>query len=150
MVYTKHFVAFSHHGNQDVIDIIPLVEIISVKEFTLEKDSVPALGSDPETDASETMLEVSTRSGGYNSGLVYQIRAKSRKTLSNMSSDLQRLTRAAMEKAEAKSKFKKLQEKVAHNFNSDFTQGILALLICAVSFSSCLTRIELTNMNDFA
>jgi hypothetical protein len=131
MVYTKRLIAFARNGKQDVIDIIPLDEIISLKDMAVKNDQVTG-NDDEEEGISDVMVQLETRPDGYNSGRTYQIRSKSTKNVADILHDLCTLSKSAKERAAAKSKFRTMQGKVANIFNSDFVQRVLAFLIFAV------------------
>ena len=137
MVYTGKILAFSTIHDEDVIDLIPLDEIVNIKIVDFHVDNL-AHDDESEESSNKKVLRLETSQDGYNSGRVYQLRARSAKDFEDIEEDIKKLSSIARAKAEAKSKFRKSQEVVARIFNSDSFQLLSAILIIAVSSSSLL------------
>jgi uncharacterized protein YfcZ (UPF0381/DUF406 family) len=134
MVYTSRMVAFSRQGNDELTDIIPIKEIITVKEIEVYLSNSFIDREDDAGADDACAFEINTLPDGYNSGRSYKMRAASKKSQGTIIEDLTRLSAREREKSEAKSKFKKSQDKVAAVVNSNFVQRFLALLIITVLF----------------
>jgi hypothetical protein len=142
MVYTDQILVFTRPGSDELADIAPLKEILNVtgteKELEVDPfDSSPdkrpeEVGDD--TDVAQYTLEIRTLPDGYNSGRVFKIRVLSEKKKRTVIEDLTRLSTIEREKFEAKSKYKKSQEKFAGVVNSKIVQTLVTFLITMVSF----------------
>jgi hypothetical protein len=143
-VLTKKLAAFSNVNDDVVIDMIPLHEIASVRDMTIQHEIAEMDESDGNESASnddssemndniKNVLQIETSPIGYNSGRVYQIRAALAEIFSPLLESLVKLSSAAREEAEKKSRFRKSQDRVGRVFNSDTMQRVLAALIFAVS-----------------
>ncbi len=142
IVFTKKIIAFSNASDDKVIDVIPLHEVASIRETSLNHEVI----ADDASELSGThishddfaavsiknVLEIETNPEGYNSGRAYRIKAKSALDFRKIFDDLTQLSANAREGAQAKSKFKKSQERVGKVFNSNPFQRFLAILIFAV------------------
>ena len=143
-MFTKKIIAFSNVNDDSVLDIVPLHEVINVRDTTLQNEIMGDADSEfdgtSDSDADETIkkniFEIETNPEGYNSGRVYQIQAASAHDFRKIFNDLTKLASTAREEAEAKSRFKKSQQRVGKVFNSNIVQGALAILVCAVSTAS--------------
>jgi hypothetical protein len=136
MVFTSQLLVFTRVGHDELVDIIPLKDILAVNGSETEE-----LGTDPykffidDQDAADDFqpaLEIMTMEDGYNSGRAYKIRVVSEKDRRAIIEDLSRFSAREREKAVAKSKFKKSQQKLAVLVNSNWVQRILAIFIVAV------------------
>ena len=144
MTFTHKIIAFSNVNDEGVIDVIPLHEVMCIRDTSLRKESIAdefdtsevngSNSSHDETTAvsGKNVFEIETNPAGYNSGRLYQIRAKSAQDFRAMFEYLTKLSSDAREEAEAKTKFKKSQDRVGKVFNSNPLQGFLAVLIFAV------------------
>jgi hypothetical protein len=142
IVYTKKIIAFSNVNNDAVIDVIPLHEVAGIRDTSrinaiLADDTSEVNGSagsndDSTANSSKNVVEIETSPAGYNSGRMYQIKAKSAQHFRNIFDDLTKLSTKAREEAEAKTKFKKTQNRVGKVVNSNPVQRFFAILIFAV------------------
>ncbi len=146
MIFTSKYVMFARQKTDAVIDVIPLHEISYLGERTragtIEKEnrnSSTDMNDDEEANDIDSiagftklMFAINTVPDGYNSGRHYKIRATSSQNLRAIVRDLSFLCRAAADKAAAKSRLRKIQDKVSNLFNSSWTQRTLALVIFAV------------------
>jgi hypothetical protein len=149
MVYTRKMIVFSNLDDDAVLDLIPMHEIIMIRDMTVifgaDVDDDDSVSNDLQeedegendeahgADSNKNVLQIETSPEGYNSGRPYQIQAATGQDFRALLEDFTKLSLAAREEAEAKSRFRKLQDKVGKVFNSDFTQRFLAILIFAVS-----------------
>ena len=135
-VYTNKVIVFSNHNDQDVVDIIPLEAIVNIKKVDIVSDRVGSQQTDPDIEANNCILQIETHPESYNSGQTYQLRARSAMDLRHMVEDMTILSQKAIDRAEAKTNFRKTQEKIARIFDSDITQSFFAFLIFAVNRKS--------------
>ncbi len=143
IVFTKKIIAFSNVNDDGVVDLIPMHEVTCIRDSSLRNEIMADDNSElNETNASsnddatavtnKNVFEIETTPTGYNSGRVYQIRTKSHQDFSTVFGHLSKLSADAREEAEAKTRFKKSQNRVGKVFNSNPVQGFLAILIFAV------------------
>ena len=139
-MYTKKIIAFSNMNDDAVIDVIPLHEVVMIRDMSLLNDIADdgsefngtATSDGESAESSKNQFQIETSPQGYNSGRAYQVEANSAQNFRILLEDLAKLSAAAREEAEAKSKFKKTQERVGKVFNSDIVQRILAIMIFGV------------------
>jgi hypothetical protein len=137
MVYTNELLVFTRLGNDELADIVPLNEILTVHGLEGELEVDPFKNSfigeqNEDADAAEFALEIKTILDGYNSGRAYRIRVKSEKDRQSITERLSYLSARERERAVSKSRFKQMQDRVAAVINSNFVQRFLAFLIIAV------------------
>jgi hypothetical protein len=77
-------------------------------------------------------IQIRTRKDGHNAGRKYYLQARSAEEFAAILSELKSLTKIAVERAEASSKWSKLQERVRVVYASSWFQGIAAFLIISV------------------
>jgi hypothetical protein len=143
MVFTKQVLVFARSTDDEVVDVIQLHEIKNIKDNSA-RDQTGQMNLAPESENSasantkgetanlkKTFL-IETSEDGYNAGRVYIIQVKTEKDFGTVMEDLTRLCKIAREKAEARSKFKKTQDRVSKIFNSNLVQGFFSVLIVAV------------------
>jgi hypothetical protein len=143
MVYTRQILVFSRPGNDELTEIIPLKEIVAVTgtEEELEVDpfnSFTKKRNEENEDEADCTLEIKTLQDGYNSGRVFKLRVISKKDQSAIIEGLTRFSAHEREKIEAKSKYKKTQDKIAAIINSSTIQMFLASLITVVRLWVCV------------
>jgi hypothetical protein len=141
-VFTKKIIAFSNVNDDAVIDIIPLHEVLMIRDMSFyneiaddgsEFNGTAASEEEKSTaESNKNQFQIETSPQGYNSGRIYQIEANLPQSFRVLLEDLTKLSAAAREEAEAKSRFKKTQEKVGKVFNSDIVQRVLAIMIFGV------------------
>ncbi len=141
MIFTDKILVFTRLGNDELADIVPLKEILSIHglEGELEVDPFKTSFIDEkieDADEAECALEFNTIPDGYNSGRVYKIRVVSEKNRRAIIEGVSQFSAREREKAESKSKFKKSQDKVAAVINSNLAQRFLAVLITMVRLSN--------------
>ena len=131
--------------NEEVLDVIPTHEIATVQDLLLDEDMEyqssemeghSAQESEDEDDrfhkSRKNAFIIKTIEGGYNSGRKYIIGAKNGNEMQFIVRDLTNIASKAREDAEAKSRIEKFQERIAHVFDSDMVQRILAIMILSV------------------
>ncbi len=77
-------------------------------------------------------MQIITVEEGFNSGRTYYLQASSEDECKDMTEVLKRMAKVARKRAEAKSKFRKIQEKVLKFYDSTPFQCGVAFLIIAV------------------
>ena len=137
MVYTNKLLVFTRLGTDEIADIVPLKEILTVygiEESNIEVDPFSTFTDKGEDDADDAkcVLGINTVPDGYNSGRVYKIRVISKKHQQTIIKDLTGSSAREREKTEAKSKLKKMQDKIAVVIDSSLVQSFLAFLITVV------------------
>ena len=140
MVYTNQILVFARLGDDELADIVPLKEILSVKvNDTGEEPEVDPFDSftdkspdDSDAVNAECTLEINTLPDGYNSGRIFKIRLNSKKDQQAIVEDLARFSVREREKTEVKSKYKQTQDKIAIVLDSNMVQMFLAFLITMV------------------
>ena len=133
MVVTKELLSFAFVGDENQIDYIPLAEIEFIKEM---KDIANASATDAGGKADHEdrfRLQIATVVTGYNSGRAYQLSTSSKASLDALLDHLTKNAKAARKRAGTKTLFRMLQTKVRKRYDSPLTQGIMALMIGAVS-----------------
>ncbi len=136
VIITKDIISFAFVGDDNQIDYIPLADIEFVKEM---KDIANASAGDPEgkTDHEDRYrLQIATVLTGHNSGRAYQLSTKSKSSLQSLLDRLNKNAKAARKRASNKTLFRMLQQKVRKRYESQITQGIMALLIGAVGVAA--------------
>ena len=155
-MYSKDIVYFAPIGDDTVIDMIPIVEILAVKddeeddalkytgELRKEKNStLPDQSSflrkktyriDKNEGAQKTAnsLSIFTHPEGYNSGRKYFLQASSPDIRNEMVKELNHLSKVARKAAERKSKFQKSQAKVKRIFLSNPFHILMSVTILVV------------------
>ena len=96
------------------------------------KDSADEENKD-DSAAQRHKMQIATLPTGYNSGRTYYIATQSKDLLDKLISKLKKYAKAERTRAEANSLFRKVQLKVRKRYESNLVQGVMALLIGAVS-----------------
>ncbi len=148
MVYTNQLLVFTRLGNDDLVDIIPLKEIVAVRGIEEEREVDPFSSftektSNEDSGDAQCSLEVNTSSEGYNSGRVFMIRVDSKKAQQVIIDDLTRFSAHEREKIAMKSKYKKTQDKIAVIIDSTMVQKFSAFLITMVRFCETMSFLVL-------
>jgi hypothetical protein len=129
-------IAFAKVGQEMLLDAIPLVDVISIETMqTLEhKDTEKSLSENTFEVAVDisNAFQIRTKKDGYNAGRKYYLQASSDQELADLLSELRSLTKSAAERAEANSKWTKMQERARFFYNSSMFQAFAAFLIIAV------------------
>ena len=140
LVFNKKVIAFANVNDDSVLDLVPLREVKNVRDTTLQNEIMAdedsefdgtSVSNEDGPDA-KNMFEIETNPEGYNSGRVYQIKAMSAQDFRSIFDNLTKLANTAREEAEAKSRFKKSQQRVGKVFNSNIIQRVLAVLVFGV------------------
>ena len=142
-MFTKKIIAFANANEDGVLDIVPLHEVMNVRDTTLQNEIMAdedsefegTTPSDDDQTEVKNVFEIETNPEGYNSGRVYQIQAESAQDFRTLFDNLTKLASVAREEAEAKTRFKKSQQRVGKVFNSNIIQRALAILVFGVRSS---------------
>jgi hypothetical protein len=140
VAYTHEVIAFAKVGEETLLDAIPLAEVTSIEPMqSAEQKDVETSASDVENAFEVAVdysngIQIRTMNSGHNAGRKYYLQASSTEELVNILSELRSLTKVAVDRAEASSKWSKLQERVRVMYESSWFQGIAALLIISVLF----------------
>ncbi len=139
-MFTRKIIAFGNGNEDGVLDVVLLHEVTNVRDMSLQNEIMAddeseidgTVSSNDDVTRRQNMLEIETHPEGYNSGRIYRIRAASANDFRIILDNLARLSVMARDEADAKSKFKKSQQRVGEIFNSNIIQRIIALLILGV------------------
>ncbi len=141
MVFTKQVIAFTRANDDEVVDVVNLHEVKDIKDNSA-RDQIDFMNLTPENENSKSsnirsenakkFFQIETTEEGYNAGRIYTIQMKSDKDFKATVIDLTRLCRKARDKAEARTKFKRIQDKVSKLFDTNLVQGFFAIMIFAV------------------
>jgi hypothetical protein len=144
MIFTKNVLAFSRANDDEVVDNIKLYEVqqirsISARDQTrqsndsnLEPENENGKSASANGESAKNIFQIDTTKDGYNAGRTYKVQMKSDKDFGVVVDELAKLCRIAKDKAEAKSKFKRIQDRVSKVYDSDSVQRIFSALIFAV------------------
>jgi hypothetical protein len=136
VAYTNEVIAFAKVGEEILLDAIPLVEVTSIETMqSLEhKDTEKSLSENTFEVAVDisNAIQIRTKKDGYNAGRKYFLQASSDEELNEVLGELRSLSASATERAEANSKWAKMQERVRLFYNSSVFQALAAFLIIAV------------------
>ena len=145
-MYTKKAIVITH--GDEILDVVPLHEVKRIRDMSAvkadpEEASSAADDEDEIDDADDyqaysnkkrlNIVQIETIPDGYNSGRMYELQPKNGQEMRLIVADLSRLSAIAIENAEAKSRLKKIQSKIAKVIDSDWSQRILAAMIFAVN-----------------
>ena len=78
-------------------------------------------------------MQIATIPTGYNSGRTYYVATRSKERLVTLINKLKKYAETERTRAEASSLFRKMQLNVRRQYESNFVQGAMALMIGAVS-----------------
>ncbi len=154
MVYTDRILVFTRPGSDELVDIVPLREILSATgtEGEVEVDPFESFSDKQQDEVGDDSkepqctLEIRTLPDGYNSGRVFKIRVLSKKSHRTVIEELTCLSEIEREIFEAKSKFKRMQDKIAGVIDSNPVQASLAFLIIMVRFCCTLSQIHFVSV----
>ncbi len=129
VVVTKEVVAFAYTGDSNMLDYIPLSEIIGIENFQqdIQKSSSALFEKAVSVD---NALQIQTTPEGYNSGRKYLLQTETEAERDRYVHDLKRLVKHASK--ELISSFKRKQMYVKRIYNSNAVQSFAALLIFLV------------------
>ncbi len=139
---TNDVIAFSMPNTATLLDIIPLAEVVGVE--TIKSDDKTNEAKSLSESTIENAIDftnafyINTKQSGYNAGRKYFLRAGSDDILPSLVSSIRRTAQAAVQKAERRSLWDKMQERVRALYNSDWFQGVATFLIMAVRAFSFL------------
>ncbi len=136
VIVTKDIISFAFAGDDNQIDYIPLADIEFIKEM---KDITNASANDAGGKADHEdryRLQIATVLTGYNSGRAYQLSTTSKASLDALLDRISKNAKAARKRASNKTLFRMLQQKVRKRYESQITQGMMALMIGAVGVAA--------------
>ncbi len=126
-----------------MVDYIPLSDVDYINEMKglgesslnleLFRDSEGAIDYMP-------TLQISTTLDGYNSGRAYYIQADSMEELARLKHIIQRNSKAAKKRVEARNLFRMWQLRTRKVYDSNLMQAFIALIIAAVMRGARPTR----------
>ncbi len=128
VIVTKEKISFAFIGEEKQIDHIPLSEV----EFIMEMKDIAGQEHGEDEVGDRHRMQIATLPKGYNSGRTYYIATPTKDLLDRLLKKLKQNTKAAIQRAEAKSLFRKLQLMFRKRYESNFVQASMALLIGAV------------------
>ena len=128
MIITKDKISFAFVGEDKQIDHIPLSEV----EFIMEMKDIAGQEHGEDEGGDRHRMQIATLPKGYNSGRTYYIATPTKDSLDHLLKKIKQNSKAAIQRAEAKSLFRKLQLMFRKKYESNFVQGGMALLIGAV------------------
>ena len=121
-------IAFASVGEETLLDAIPLAEVVGIQSMNSMEQKCEYHF---EVDSSNA-FQIRTDKDGHNSGRKYFLQASSGEELEVVLNELEFLAKVALGKAEVRSKWSKLQERVGLVYNSSRFQGMAAFLIVSV------------------
>jgi hypothetical protein len=140
MVFTKNTLAFSRANDDEVVDVVKLHEVQCIKDNFAQDGYMNLASGNEDSKISATKNEfakksfqIETTEEGYNAGRIYVIQMKSEKDFGAVVEDLTRLHKIARDKAEARTKFKRIQDRVSKIFDSNSVQRFFSLMIFTVN-----------------
>jgi hypothetical protein len=136
VVVTNDVISFAFVKDEMEIDNIPLSEVEFVKEMAEVLENRPRVEVlDPGDGAPDNShaLQISTAKEGHNSGRAYYLRVESQEQMETFMTYLQKSSKAARRRAEARSFFRKSQYQARKIYESNAVQSLVAALIAAVS-----------------
>jgi hypothetical protein len=137
VVISKDKIAFAFVGEEAQIDHIPFAEVLHVKEML---EAAAEEYDDDDASKFRNVLQIATKNDGYNSGRIYYLSTDSQETLQELITDLTKKAKTALKQTEARTGFRKLQRRVRKRYDSTQFQGLMALLIAAVSSKSATAQ----------
>jgi hypothetical protein len=131
VVYTKDVIAFSRPGQEILLDVVPLAEVVGID--SLHEGDESKNNFEASVDLSHA-FQIRTKKDGFNAGRKYFIQASSDDLVTELISEISQITKAISKGVTAKSKWRKTQKRVRRFYNSKVFQGIATFLIIAVRF----------------
>jgi hypothetical protein len=139
VAFTNEVIAIARVGEQTLLDAIPLAEVTNIETMqNLEhRDNEKSLSENTFEVAVDNShaFQIRTTKEGYNAGRKYYLQASSDHEMEEVVRELQSLSRIAIERAEAISKWTKLRERVRLFYHSSRFQALATFLIIAVRAS---------------
>jgi hypothetical protein len=154
VIYSKETIFFSAIGDDVVVDVVPIVEIVEINkvlenenrnlngdsqtDLLIEKTSINKESQDSKLGAlSQCRLQIITDPDGYNSGRKYVLQASSDEVCTATIEELTALAKIEKKKAERRSKFQRTQAKVKRVFLSNGFHIFMSTMILVVSDKTC-------------
>ena len=133
---TKDAIHFAFKNKDQEIDRIPLSEVTSInlinENETEGSDTFSSLRCDDFEDGLQ-VLRIKTVHGGHNSGRAYYLRTENKTESNDLVEKLKRNAKAAGKRARARTTFQRAQLRVRKAYDSQWSQGLIAMIIVLVS-----------------
>jgi hypothetical protein len=129
VVITREVLAFAYTGDTNMLDYIPLSEIIGIENLQQENQK-SSLALFEKAVSVENAIQIQTAPEGYNSGRKYLVQTDTENERDKLVHNLKRRVKHASK--ELISSFKRRQMYVKKIYNSNAVQGFAALLIFMV------------------
>ncbi len=129
VVITREVIAFAYIGDSNMLDYIPLSEIISVENLQQENQKASSAIFEKSVSVLNA-LQIQTTPEGHNSGRKYLFQTETETERDQLVQDLKRRVKSASQ--ELISTFKRRQINLKRIYNSNAVQSIAALLIFLV------------------
>jgi hypothetical protein len=137
-VYTHEVIAFSNVNDTQLLDQIPLRDIVAIEKMNVSSGA-QQMESTIETTVDFTdAFQIRTKKDGYNAGRSYFFRSESGGDLASLIQGISSVAELAVQKATVRSNWVTAREQSRILYNSSWFQGVAAFLIIAVS--AALTR----------
>ena len=136
----KDIIYFALLENDDIVDCIPLHEVLQIKqlgvdggiESTLQRSKGSISNSQLSCDLLDRALRIDTSPEGYNSGRTYYLQLGSDEECSRLSVNLAAYVKEAIKRFEAKTGLERSQARARALFNSTLFQCTAAFFITVV------------------
>ena len=138
VAYTKEVIAFANVAENQLLDLIPLEDIIGIEEMPANPERDQIESTIASTVDFTNAFQIRTRKDGYNAGRSYFLRGKSDLDLAGLIQGIVTVAKGAARKARARSPWAIAQEHARALYNSSWFQGTAAFLIIAVSAAPML------------
>ncbi len=136
-VLTKDVIAFSRRGEDVLLDVVPLEDVIGIDPLNATDDSDESKNNNFEASLDfSNAFQIRTKKNGFNAGRKYIIQTSSETAMTELIAEISELMRAISERMATKSKWGKIRKRVGRIYNSSLFQGAAAFLIIAVNFLS--------------
>jgi hypothetical protein len=149
VIYSKETLFFSPIGDDVVVDVVPIVEIVEINkvienenrnlnggsqtDLIVEKKIHKDSQNSKVATLSQCRFQIITDPDGYNSGRKYVLQASSDEVCTATIKELTTLAKIEKKKAERRSKFQRTQAKVKRIFLSNGFHILMSTMILVVS-----------------
>jgi hypothetical protein len=130
VVITREVIAFAYTGDSNMLDYIPLSEIIGIENLQQDRNQKSSSVLFEKAVSVVNALQIQTAPEGYNSGRKYFLQTETESERDQLVHDLKRRVKRASK--ELISSFKRRQMYVKRIYNSNVVQSFAALLIFLV------------------
>ena len=145
VIYSKDMIFFCAVDDEEVVDVIPIEEIVLVAKC--EENVETSLQADLRIERKDlttelnpkklSALKIITHPDGYNSGREYVLQASTAEDCLTIVKELNILSKNAKKRAERKSKFQKSQAKLKVVFMSNaFHLGVSTMILMVYYFNT--------------